>query len=32
MTITGAAVIGTGGRVRRRSRLGELLNYYERAA
>ena len=30
--ITGAAAIGTGGRVHRRSRLGGLLNYYERAA
>ena len=30
--ITGAAAIGTVGRVRRRSRLGGLLNYYERAA
>jgi transposase InsO family protein len=30
--ITGAPVIGTVGRVRRRSRLGGLLNYYERAA
>jgi putative transposase len=30
--ITGAAAIGTGGRVRRRSRLGGLLNYYERVA
>ena len=30
--LTGAAAIGTGGGVRRRSRLGGLLNYYERAA
>jgi hypothetical protein len=30
--ITGAPVISTVGRVRRRSRLGGLLNYYERAA
>ena len=30
--ITGAPAIDTFGRVRRRSRLGGLLNYYERAA
>ena len=30
--ITGAAAIGTGRGVRRRLRLGGLLNYYERAA
>ena len=30
--ITGALAIGSVGRVRRRSRLGGLLNYYERAA
>jgi len=30
--IAGTAVIDTGGRVRRRPRLGGLLNFYERAA